>query len=344
MRIFTILLLMVGFTFSDSLAGEPPPPVRRTVPKRRRLQPTIKIPPRAKWFNTRDLVRREAPTLPKPLRSGRLVIPVYLIPRDRKPAKNWQAKYRVILAFVNAMFRDAAMHWSKDDREKHGLAFPFNKDGTIKVYGYKSRLPLSAFVRPEEEVTRTRGKHQYLLIVNGEIQKFIRKEFGKGFRGRIRLPDRRRIFLVLVETYIEGIPGRGQWNNSVAMGSSKNGVAVVSASILRDDLSTVTIAGQMSILRSKTLINPPQGGSYIRFPRLSQGHMSGTRMRTIAHELGHTFGLEHEDGLSEFFYSVMMGGRPVHSNYLPEMTTVRKVVFASGSVAKLKKRRGRGLR
>jgi hypothetical protein len=199
---------------------------------------------------------------------------VYLIPSDREPAPDYQAKTEVLLAFVRDVYvRDLRAKGYETD----GPDFEFEA-GRLKIHLLKTDKPASHY--------NFEPNYSNQPKVFDRIIPEVEAAHGS-------LAD--TFYFVLAETYAHG-PYAYEWPGNFALGgyrSAKGGAGTFSSWILRDELCSTTIEGQMKLLADQT---PIEG-------RTAQGHGRPNSPRfefiedgfgAVVHELAHAFGCPHD--------------------------------------------------
>ena len=199
---------------------------------------------------------------------------VYFVPTDRQPIKNYAEKIRVLMSFVDDLYR---FEFKRRNWKAKGLPFQRDKSGQPIVHLVRGKHPAAHYSgSPDYQAGR-----QY-----SEFTKEIPPELGA---------PRTHLFIGFLETY-DDKPNEFEWPGGVALGgraSTNGGQGVFSAWILRDEFCATSIAEQEKLFRDKT---PIQGRK-----ALGHGRMNSPRFEfiedgfgAVAHELGHSLGLPHD--------------------------------------------------
>lgn len=199
---------------------------------------------------------------------------VYFVPTDRQPIKNYEAKIRVLMSFVDELYR---FEFKRRDWKATGLPFQTNQDGEPIVHLVRGKHPAAHYSgSPNYNAGR-----QYR-----EFSKEIPTELGK---------PHTHLFIGFLETY-DDKPHDFEWPGGVALGgraSTDGGLGVFSAWILRDEFCATSRVEQEKLFRDKTPIEGRKA--------LGHGRMNSPRFEfiedgfgAVAHELGHSLGLPHD--------------------------------------------------
>jgi hypothetical protein len=219
---------------------------------------------------------------------------VYFVPTDREPTPQWKEKIGVVAAFVADLYRrDLQAHGCRT----RGLDFEFDA-GALAVHLVRGKEAAAHYTGdPQFD-----GMQQWRTVVP-EVEKALG-------------PASRNLYVVFAETYDDG-PTKFEWRGGVALGArytSTGGVGLFSAWILRDELCSPTVDGQLALFADETPIKGRVA--------LGCGRMDSPRFEfiedgfgAVAHEMGHTFGLPH-DMRQESRYVMGNGFRNLRRNYV----------------------------
>ena len=250
-----------------------------------------------------------SPVAPRPLEDlhkPHQVRLVYFVPKDRQPTPNYEAKIKVLMSFVNDVFvRDLAAQ----GYTIRGLDFEF-ADGELVVHHLTGR----------ENAVYYNGAPNYDVQMQWRaIGPEVEQTLGTA---------RDNLYIVLAETYDDG-PAAWEWPGGLALGahiSSRGGMGIFSAWILRDEFCATTIEEQLKLFADSTPIAD----------RIALGHgqMNSPRFEfiedgfgAVAHELGHALGLPH-DLRDDSRYIMGNGFRRLRTNFLDNPSASPRVGFS----------------
>jgi hypothetical protein len=198
---------------------------------------------------------------------------VYFVPSDRNPTPNYEAKIRVVMQFVSEIYRQNLQGRGFKARD---LAFR-SQGGVPTVQFVRSQRPAAYYSgAPNYDHAR-----QYQKVMD-DIPPTV------GLRNRDAI-------VVFAETFDFG-PAPMEWGGAIARAgrfSSTGGAAVVSAWCLQDMFCATSFEQTRTMLFDDTPIEGRVAMGYgkINSPR-SQFIQDG--FGSVAHELGHLFGLAHD--------------------------------------------------
>jgi len=199
---------------------------------------------------------------------------VYLVPDDREPAKEYQAKVEVLLAFVRDVYvRDMRAKGYETD----GPDFEF-EDGRLKIHLLKTDKPASFY--------NFEPNYSNEPKVFGKIMPEVEAAHG---------PMSENFYFVLAETYAFG-PYPYEWPGNFALGgyrSAKGGAGTFSSWILQDELCATTIDAQLKLLADATPIEGRTAHGHGR-PNSPRFEFIEDGFGAVVHELAHAFALPHD--------------------------------------------------
>jgi hypothetical protein len=232
---------------------------------------------------------------------------VYLVPSDREPAKEYQAKTEVLLAFVRDVYvRDMLAKGYETD----GPDFEF-EDGRLKIHLLKTDKPASHY--------NFEPNYSNQPKVFDRIMPEVQAAHG---------PMQDNFYFVLAETYAFG-PYPYEWPGNFALGgyaSAKGGAGTFSSWIFQDELCATTIAEQMKLLADATPIKGRTAHGHGR-PNSPRFEFIEDGFGAVVHELAHAFGLPHDvrQGQSDIMGH---GFRRFRVNYLGEFHEQAPMCFS----------------
>lgn len=199
---------------------------------------------------------------------------VYLVPNDREPAREYQAKIEVLVAFVRDVYvRDMRAKGYETD----GPDFEF-EDGRLKVHLLKTDKPASYY--------NFEPNYSNQPKVFDRIMPEVEAAHG---------PMSENFYLVLAETYAHG-PFPYEWPGNFALGgyrSAKGGAGTFSSWILQDELCATTIPEQIKLLADATPIEGRTAHGHGR-PNSPRFEFIEDGFGAVVHELAHAFGCPHD--------------------------------------------------
>jgi hypothetical protein len=197
----------------------------------------------------------------------------YFVPRDRKPAGQYERKIRNIVAIVAEFYRqDLRAKGYKTD----GLQFETGKGGE----------PLIHLVKGDKDATYYNNAPRY--DANTQWTRLVPE-----IRGKVGDPNR-QVIVVFTETCDEG-PAEHLWPGVIARGaynSAQGGLAIYSAHLLRDELCAADVEAQKQLMFDTAPLRGRKAwGHKMDSPR---GEFVEDGIGAVIHELGHALGLPHD--------------------------------------------------
>lgn len=232
---------------------------------------------------------------------------IYLVPTDRQPTANYEAKIRTLMTVANSVYQEEfrRRHWP--DR---GLLFEEDASGE----------PLVHLIRGKHEAAYYSGAPNYDFH---QQYRRLQEEIPAG----IGTPST-HLIVAFLETYDVG-PHKFEWPGGVALGgrfSADGGLGIFSSWILRDEFCATSIAEQRKLFQDET---PIEG-------RTAHGHGGKNSPRfefiedgfgAVIHEVGHALGLPH-DQRDDRHYIMGNGFRILRNNFDPATPWDRKARFS----------------
>ena len=191
---------------------------------------------------------------------------VYFVASDREPDEQYEARIRVVLAYVEELYRG-----SPSLRLARIQQLPFERDDEgIRIHLVKADQPASFFNTGWEK----QDGAQF-----GRISKYLREN---------EHDPSRRVTLVIPETWEDG-PAQEAWPGHEARATSytpDGGLAVYSAWILQDRFSATTLEAQRKLFFDTTPV-PGRRSFGLREPNSAVFEFVENGIGGVAHELGH---------------------------------------------------------
>lgn len=196
----------------------------------------------------------------------------YFVPRDRKPAANYERKIRIIMSIVAELYRqDLSAKGYKTD----GLRFES-----------KGNEPIVQLVNGDKEAAHYNNAPRY--DANAQWTRLLPE-----IRAKVADP-KQRVIVLFAETYDDG-PAEHLWPGVIARGAYYNaegGLAIFSGHLLRDEFSAAGVEALKLLMFDTAPVRGRKAwGQKMDSPR---GAFVEDGIGAVAHELGHALGLPHD--------------------------------------------------
>lgn len=196
----------------------------------------------------------------------------YFVPRDRKPAAEYERKIRTVMSIVAELYQQDL---SAKGYKTGGLHFES-----------KEKQPVVQLVNGEKEAAHYNNAPRY--DANAQWTRLLPE-----IRAKVGDP-KQRVIVLFAETYDDG-PAEHLWPGVIARGgynSADGGLAIFSGHLLRDEFSAATIDAQKLLMFDTAPVRGRKAwGNKMDSPR---GTFVEDGIGAVAHELGHALGLPHD--------------------------------------------------
>jgi hypothetical protein len=231
---------------------------------------------------------------------------LYFVPSDRKPVPDYEAKIRVVLAYVEELYRS-----SPSLRRLKLKRLPFERDGDEpRIHLVQADKPASFF---------NEGWEAHNGVQLKRLSDYVKQKL---------YDPALRTTLIIPETWETG-PADDVWPGHVARAgviSPEGGIAAYSGWILQDKFCATSVAEQRRLFFDKT---PVPGRRSFGVPgnnspvfQFVENGIGG-----VAHELGHALGLPHDNRNSAV--NIMGSGfRNIRFNFDPQSPSSKRAVIS----------------
>jgi hypothetical protein len=260
-----------------------------------------------RWVSGRWIARSKLPGFARLASIDYRTRLIYFVPTDREPTREYQAKIRCLMTFVNSLYRYEFRRRGWDDR---GLQFELDEDGQPLVHLIQGREPAAFYSgAPNYDANR-----QYT-----RIQPEIPAAIGS---------PTTHLIVAFLETYDAG-PHHFEWPGGVALGaqfSPNGGLGIFSAWILRDEFCAVSVREQTKLFQDATPIEGRTALGHGR-PNSPRFEFIEDGFGAVVHEVGHALGLPH-DMRNDRHYIMANGFRQLRVNLAPETPLQSRTRFS----------------
>jgi hypothetical protein len=230
----------------------------------------------------------------------------YFVPRDRQPARDYQARISVVMSVVADVYK---LDLKARNHKTAGLTFE-TRDGKPVVHLVRGSEPARHYNNSPKFDTQEQWRR-----VLPEVAKAVGS-------------PNRRVIVVFNETY-EDAPEKSAWAGTIALGarySTNGGAGMFSATMLQDGFCATNVKEQYRLIFDQTpvpgrVLKGEPGAKSVR------GEFVENSIGAVAHELGHALGLphDHRDDWSDIMGN---GFRKLRLNFTPNGPAKRVVGFS----------------